>query len=144
MSENRKNQEQKLTVKKKPIEERRKKVYLLDLQGFSNQEISEQLDVSLSTIEKDLNFMRYYCLKWSDEVRVMSHSTPTSESCYEIEIVQKELWKMYRSEKDQSQKKKILDSIVSNSIKKSSMFEGRSWWSRDEENEMIELEKQID
>ena len=107
-SKNRKKQEQKLTGIKNLIEKRRKKVYFLDLQGYPNQEIAKIVGVSLSTIEKDLNFMRYYCLKWSDEVRVMSRSTPTSESCNEIEIVQKELWRMYRSEKDQSQKRKFL------------------------------------
>ena len=61
---NRKIYAQKFTGLKDKIEERRKKVYLLDLQGFSDQEIAKQTGVSLSTIEKDLHYMKYYCVKW--------------------------------------------------------------------------------
>lgn len=143
-SKNRKNQARRLTGTKNLIEERRKKVYLLDLQGYSNQEIAKIVGVHLSTIEKDQNSMRYYCLKWSDAIRTMSRSTPISESCYEIEIVQKELWKMFRGEKNQSQKKKILDSIISNSIRKSSMFKEKWWATIDEMDEKKELEEQIE
>ena len=67
-AENRKKQAQKITALKEKIEDRRRKVYQLDLQGFSNDDITNKLDVSLSTIEKDLHYMRYYCLKWSKEV----------------------------------------------------------------------------
>ena len=122
--QNRKNQEQKLTGLKEGIEERRRQVYLLDLQGFSNLEIATTLQVSLSTVEKDLHFMKYYCVRWYHELFTYDIANPLLDSCNQIDIVQKELWKLFRSEENISIRKRILDSIVSNSIKKRDYFQG--------------------
>ncbi|MGI0076032.1 MAG: hypothetical protein ACREAU_01330, partial [Nitrosopumilaceae archaeon] len=45
--------------------------------------------------------------------------------CNQIDLVQSELWKLYRAEKDVNTKKRILDSIVSNSIKKEKQVKDR-------------------
>jgi len=135
---NRKEQEQKVTVLTDKIDERRYKVYLLNLQGFSNKEIAENLGTSLSTIEKDLHHMRYFSVKWYKEVMDSDRTKSFLDSCNQIDFVQTELWKMYRSEKDVIAKKRILDSIVSNSIKKNKGFKGMSsysevWYDRQRE-----------
>lgn len=50
------------------VSTRRKLVHSLDLQGFTNQEIAEQVNVSLSTIEKDLSEMRQNIREWFSEI----------------------------------------------------------------------------
>jgi len=133
----------KVKTLKEKIDQRRTKVYLLNLQGYSNQEIVDNLDVSLSTIEKDLHHMRYYCLKWSKQILQMSRSTPTAESFYQIDLVQKELWNMYRKEKTIAQKRRILDSIVNNSVKKGAFMKDKYWFSKSEGEQLEDLEKEI-
>ena len=116
--ENHKIDEQNVTGIKSAIEKRRHKVYLLNLQGFSHNEIAKEINVSLSTIEKDLHYMKYYCIKWTKEILDYGRGKPILDICNQIDLVQQELWKLYRIEKDVNTKKRILDSIVSNSIKK--------------------------
>jgi len=140
--ENRKKQERKITVLEK-IEERRKKVYLLDLQGYGNHEISSQLGVSLSTIEKDLHYMKFYCVKWYRDLYGDGSGISLLETCSQIDIIQKELWDLYKNEKNPLMKKRFLDSIVSNSLKKREFFKGYS--SSDSlEKKVKELEKEIE
>ena len=97
----------------------------MDLQGISNNEIADNLGASLSTIEKDLHHMRYFSIKWFKEVVDGDRTKSFLDSCNQIDFVQTELWKMYRSEKDVIAKKRILDSIVTNSIKKEQGFKGK-------------------
>jgi len=122
---NRNEQEQKITGLKDMIDERRYQVYLMDLQGFNNNEIADKLGASLSTIEKDLHHMRYFCIKWYKEVLDGGRGKSFLDSNNQIDIVQNELWKMFRKETDVNAKKRILDSIVTNSIKKEKGFKGK-------------------
>ena len=127
--ENHKNHEQKFTGAKEKIDERRHRIHLLDLQGHSNQEIADSLGVSLSCIEKDLHYMKYYCLKWSKDLVDAGRKKSFFDSSSQIEIAQKELWQMYKNEKDVLVKKKILDSIVSYSTKKEILFKNKPHFS---------------
>lgn len=138
-------QEHKKKIKslKEKIDQRRTKVYFLNLQGYSNQEITDNLRVSLSTVEKDLHHMRYYCLKWSKQVIEMSYATPIAESFNQIDLVQKELWNIYRKEKNNAQKRRILDSIVANSVKKGTFLKNHLWKSDYERNELQNLENEV-
>ncbi len=142
-NENRKNQEQKITGLKDKIEERRKNVYLLDLQCFSNQEIANKLSVSLSTIEKDLHYMKYYCVKWFQDLDQDGSGLRNLESCSQIDIVQKELWDLYRKEELASTKKRILDSIVANSLKKREISKDYFGISKTAERQVKKLENEI-
>jgi len=144
--ETHKNQEQKVTGLKERIEERRRQVYLLDLQGLSNIEISKKLQSSLSTIEKDLHFMKYYSGKWYQEIFSIGLSNPLLDSCNLIDIAQKELWKMFRAEEKTSIRKKLLDSIISNSIKKRDYFRNHypNTYTRDEKIRKLEREIEED
>ncbi len=122
-TQNRKNYEDKITGTKESIEKRQNKVYLLSLQGYSNNQIANSLGVSLSTIEKDLHYMKYYCLKWTKDLIDTGQEKSLLDVCNQIDLVQAELWNMYRKEDNVNAKKRILDSIVSNSIKKENRFE---------------------
>ena len=141
--ESRKSQEQKIKGLKEKIEERRKKIFFLDLQGYSNQEIANQTVVCLSTVEKDLHYMKYFCVKWYQDLIVYGSSTPLVESCSQIDIVQKELWNLYRKEKNASMKKRFLDSIVGNSIKKREFFKGYYGLTDSKEKLVKKLNKEI-
>lgn len=120
--ENRKNYEQNFTGTKSAIEKRRQSVYMLNLQGFTNEEIAKKINVSLSTIEKDLHYMKYYCLKWTKEILDFGRKKHLLDVENQINLVQAELWKMFRTEKDSDSKRRILDSISSNSLKKEKKF----------------------
>jgi len=136
---NRKEQEQKVTGLKDKIDERRYQVYLMDLQGISNNEIADKLGASLSTIEKDLHHMRYFCIKWTKEVLHERGRKSLLDSCSQIDLAQDELWKMYRKETDVNSKKRILDSIVTNSVKKEKGFKGKFLLSEREEEQLREI-----
>jgi hypothetical protein len=96
---------QKIKNKKQEINKRRNLVYQLDLQGYSNMEIAKQLQVSDATIERDLQHMRLHCLKWARDIIVLNTKKPMLDSYTRIEIAQKELWGLYRNEKDTKTKR---------------------------------------
>ena len=119
---NRKMQEQKLTGEKLNKLERQKLVYSMNLQGYTNQEIRKNLNVSLSTIEKDLHEIRLKAKEWFIEVSSSGLAKSLIDAVFQIDFVQKELWKLYREETKQPIKIKLLVSIVNSSIKKKELF----------------------
>ncbi len=144
-TQTRKNYEDKITGTKDGIEKRRNKVYLLSLQGYSNNQIVNSLGVSLSTIEKDLHYMKYYCLKWAKEILDGGGRKTFLDSCNQIDLVQAELWNMYREEDDVNTKKRILDSIVANSIKKEKGYGSWQWgFSENEQRELDRLREEME
>lgn len=148
--ENRNNYAQDITVRqqrirstKDEIDKRRNKIYRLKLQDFSPQEIANELKISLSTVEKDIHHMKYFCIKWSKDIIASSMTKPLVDSYTEIELVQKELWNLYRAEKQIKTKKKILDAIIANSLKKDNLVKYRRL-GQDDERTLDELEKALD
>jgi len=139
-TKNRKIYEQKFTALKEKIEERRKKVSFLDSQGFSNEEIAKQLEVSLSTIEKDLHDMKYYYLKWSQEMLELDYMKPYLEAKAQLDFIQKEFWIMYRKEENEVVKRQILNSITSLATKKMNI-KSNSHFTEHAENVMRRLKK---
>ncbi len=119
---NRKNNEQKFTVEKISVSSRRKLVHSLDLQGFSNHEIAKQLNVSLSTVEKDLSEMRQSIREWFSELGSEERYLAFIDAVINIDNVQKQLWKMAREEKNQKEKIKLLGQIIDNAVKKAELF----------------------
>jgi len=119
---NRKKHEGKNTVKKTSISDRRKLVHSLDLQGLSNREISKQVNISLSTVEKDLSEMRQSIRDWFSELGSEERYVAFVDAVIHIDTVQKQLWKMTRDEKNQKEKAKLLGQITDNAIKKAGLF----------------------
>ena len=132
----------KVRATKDQIDERRNKIYKMKLQGYAEQEIADELKISLSTVEKDVHHMKFYCLKWSKDIITESTRKPFVDAYTQIEIVQKELWTIYRAEKDNKIKKRILDAIITNSLKQDKLVQYRRLELR-EENAVEEIEKAL-
>ena len=114
---NRKDSEQNFTVEDRQIE-----AYRMDIQGYKNREIAEKLDVSISTIEKDLK-------KFKDEItfklRKMENrglNRALYDAILQFNLVRDELWQTYSQEKDSLRKQKLLDSIANNAVNKLEMI----------------------
>jgi len=139
--ENRKIQEQKITGIKEQIETRRLQVYVLNLQGFNNHEISEKLEVSLSTIEKDLHELRRFSLKWFKDLWLSGVMASLVSAYAQLDLILRELWQKYRATDDNEFKLKVLSQISDISIKKFSMFNNKPVYLNTFQN--IELESQL-
>ena len=128
MQSNRKKYEQKITVEEKTvskqneINDRRKKSYALDLQGFSNKEIANKIDCSLSTVEKDLREARNNVRTWFADIANNDRFQALIDAVFHIDLVQKEAWKLYRDEQESKEKRMILQLIVDNAVKKKDLF----------------------
>jgi len=120
--QNRKNHEEKITVKKLSQFERQKIVYLLDLQGFSNKGISEKLDVSLSTVEKDLHQIKEKARDWFFQLNLHGMGKSLADACVQIDEAQKELWRICRNTDDENIRIKTLNSIANLTMKKKELF----------------------
>lgn len=120
--ENRKIQEQINKVEKLNKLERQKQVYVMDLQGYQNQEIADKLNISLSTVEKDLHEIREQSKEWFKQVSDSGLLKSLVDGVFQIDYAQKELWKLFREETKSNEKIKLLDSIINASLKKKEIF----------------------
>ena len=119
--QNRKDDEQKITVKLN-ISDRRKLVHTLDLQGYSNQEIADQVGVSRSSVEKDLCETRQNIREWFSQLGSEDRYLAFVDAVLHIDAVQKQLWKMTRDEKNPKEKAKLFEQITDNAEKKAGLF----------------------
>jgi len=87
--------------------------------------------------------MRYYCLKWSKEMLEIDYAKPLVDSSNQIEIVQKELWRLFRDEEDAIKRKKILDSIIVDAEKKVNLSKSGTVLSLNASGELFQLEKKV-
>jgi len=85
--------------------------------------------------------MRYYCLKWSKEMLETDYAKPLVDSSHQIEIAQKELWRMYRDEEDVVKKKKIIDSIIIAAEKNANLEKHNRVFSTNADLELYRLEE---
>ena len=108
--ENRKNQEEKITVQEK-IEERRQKTYVLDLKGYQNEEIAEKLEVSLSTVEKDLQFVRNNLQERLMQLDGGGYSQAHLDAQEHMKMALRALWQLFDKEENSKVKVSILNSI---------------------------------
>jgi len=116
---NRKTHEQEFTVNRP---ERQKLVYTYRLQGHKNEEIADKLNVSLSTIEKDIHEIKEKSLDWFKLLIKNGMAQSLVDAVFQIDEVQKELWAKYRQSENTDHQLKILNSIVNSSIKKKELF----------------------
>ena len=97
---------------KEKIRARQHQVHILHLQDLTNQEIADKLDVSVSTVEKDLHEIRENIKSWFVEYRQSGKYLAFKESCEQLAQIQKELWQHYHQEKDPKTKVRILESLA--------------------------------
>ena len=114
---NRKDSEQNFTVEDRQIE-----AYKMDIQGYKNKKIAEKLDVSISTIEKDLKKFKG---EITSKLRNMDNrglNRALYDAILQFDLVRDELWQIYSQEKDSLKKQKLLDSIANNAVNKFEMI----------------------
>ena len=80
------------------------------------------MNISLSTVEKDLSEMRQSIRDWFSELGSEERYVAFVDAVIHIDTVQKQLWKMTRDEKNQKEKAKLLGQITDNAIKKAGLF----------------------
>ena len=100
------------TSKEMEIILRRQKVWSLHKQGFNQAEIAEKLSVSGKTISRDFQDLKSEAIEWMNalpEGEVQLHHKKSIEG---VEQVIQELWKNYKSTKDESMKLRILALIA--------------------------------
>lgn len=120
--ENRKNQAQNITAKKLEPYQRQKIVHSLDIQGFSNKEIAQQVGVSVSTVEKDLNEMHRNIRGWFSDLGREERYLVFVDAVIQLDVVTKELWKLIRDTNDQKDKSKLFEQILNTVTKKTELF----------------------
>jgi len=102
------------TSKELEIHLRKQKVWDLTLQGFTQEEIAEKLDVSTKTISRDAKEIKKDSIRWMDTLprgQIQMYHRSNFET---IERVIKELWKLFETTTDDKLKVKILKTIADN------------------------------
>jgi len=94
------------------VENRRIEVWDLLMQGFTQQQIADKLDVSLKTISRDIKEIKKESVQWMEslpkgEIQMQYRSINETLG----RIIQ-ELWKMYDNNEDNKLKITILNSIA--------------------------------
>lgn len=112
-----------MTIQEEKVEYRRKRVYLLKNKGYSNREISEKINVSLSTVEKDLKEIRHQIKDWFDHISKNESHNAFVSSILQLELVLNKLWNYFRQEKDQREARKILLQIADTACKRTKLFQ---------------------
>ncbi len=102
------------TSKELEIHLRRQKVWDLMLQGFTQEQIAEKLDVSTKTISRDAIEIKKDSIRWLDTLtrgQIQMYHRSNFET---IERVSKELWQLFETTEDDKLKVKILKTISEN------------------------------
>ena len=111
------------SVQNEKIEYRRKRVYLLKIQGCTNQRIADKIGTSLSTIEKDLGAIRNYMREWYVEIAYLDKKSAFVSSILQMDVVLRNLWRLFYQETNSTESRKILSQITDTASKKVQMFE---------------------
>ena len=124
-SEKLKVEEEKARSAKEKIRARQHEVNVLHIRGLSNKEIVDKLEVSPSTVEKDLHEIRQEIKSWIEDFRSEGVNYSFRNSYEQLEQIQKELWKKYQEEKDPKVQLRILDCLADKIIKSSYIIKER-------------------
>jgi len=93
-------------------EERKRQVWNLVLQGYTQQQIAEKFNVSLKTISRDFHELKKESAEWM-ETLPKGQLQMYHKSNFEVfEKVNMELWKLYEQTEDEKLKLKILNTIA--------------------------------
>ena len=116
---------EKLTYEKEKIRSRQHEVNILHLQGLNNNEVADKLQVSESTVEKDLHYIRQEAQSWIEEFRTAGINYSYRCSYEQLEQIQRELWKKYQEEKDPKLQLRILNSLADKIVKSSNIIKAK-------------------
>jgi len=99
-------------MKQQQIVARQEKTWDLKLQGFSNEQIAQKLDVSTKTVVRDLCDLKKKSAEWMErlpkgEIQLFHRTN------FEIAAkITNELWKLYEESKDEKQKLAVLTKLA--------------------------------
>ena len=130
----RKDSEQNFTVEDRQIE-----AYKMDIQGYKNMEIAKKLDVSISTIEKDLKKFKGEITSKLRKMENRGLNRALYDAILQFNLVRDELWQTFSQEKDSLRKQKLLDSITTNAVAKFEMIKNAPQIPSDKQVAMQEL-----
>lgn len=93
-------------------EERKRKVWELVLQGYTQQQIAEKFDLSLKTISRDVQELKKESAEWMESLPKGQIQMYHKSNFEIIDKVTKELWNLYEKTDDDKLKLKILNTIA--------------------------------
>ena len=109
------NSEEESKSKESEIFIRQQKVWNLFIQGFTQQQIADKLNVSTKTISRDFQQLKKESIEWMNalpEGEIQLHHKKNFEM---IDRVIQELWKIFERTKDEKEKIRILNIIAQKS-----------------------------
>lgn len=107
---------------------RRKKIWDLYIQGYTQQQIAEKLGMSIKTISRDFQELKKESKEWMNtlpEGEIQLHHKRNLEM---IERVQQELWQIYEKTENENTKIKILGIIAAKCKIQSDLFTSNKLW----------------
>jgi len=102
---------------------RRKKTWDLYLQGFSQQDIAEKLNVSYKTISRDFHEMKKESARWMETLPKGEIQLYHKSNFEMLKKVSQELWNLFEKTEDEKLKLKILSTIADKSKLHSDMLD---------------------
>lgn len=108
---------------KDKIKFRRDRVNRLRLQGYINEEISQKVGCSLSTIEKDLHDIRERSKQWYENESINDFCQSLHDSIIILDNAIVDLQILYKEHDDLSSKLEILSKISEFEERKMQLFE---------------------
>ena len=93
-------------------EERKRKVWDLMLQGYTQQQIAEKFCVSLKTISRDFQELKKESAEWMEALPKGQIQMYHKSNFEIIEKVTQELWKLFENTEDEKLKLKVLKTIA--------------------------------
>ena len=99
------------TTKELEICTRQQKMMDLLLQGFSQEQIAEKLDVSTKTIQRDIAELRKGAVEWMENLPRGEYQIRFRKIFQQHDKIINELWDLYDNTDDEKLKLKILETI---------------------------------
>lgn len=79
---------------------RRKRINELRLCGYTNQEISDKIKCSISTVEKDQNYIRDNIKRWFESEAIKDYCQSLNDAIVLYDVVIRELQLLYQYEEE--------------------------------------------
>ena len=115
------------------------KILLLDVHVEGMEERLKELEWNAITVTKLFGSTE----QDRQDEKIFDYAKPLVDSSNQIEIVQKELWRLFRDEEDAIKRKKILDSIIVAAEKKVNLSKSGTVLSLNASGELFQLEKKV-
>lgn len=111
-----------ITSKESEIYIRKQKVWSLFMQGFTQEQIADKLNVSAKTISRDFQELKKESMEWMNALPEGEIHLHLKKNFEMIGKVIQELWKIYDDMEDVDKKVKVLNIIAEKSKMHSEML----------------------